>query len=46
MAKDLVKIKGVEVKKGKPQHLVIDQVYEVTKETADLLIKNKQGVKA
>jgi len=42
----LVKVVGIESPKGKAQHLKIGETYEVTKEVADSIIKNKQAKKA
>lgn len=43
--KDNVKIKALKIDASK-QHMKPDEVYEVTKEMADLLIKKKHAVKA
>ena len=44
--KDFVKVVGVKAPQGKPQHLIVGKTYEVSKETAENIIKSKQGKKA
>ncbi len=44
--KDFVKVVGVKAPEGKPQHLIVGKTYEVSKETAENIIKSKQGKKA
>lgn len=38
-----VKVKGVKAPEGKPQHLEVGKVYNVTEENAKLMIKSKQA---
>ena len=44
--KDFVKVEGIKAPQGKPQHLIVGKTYEVSKETAENIIKSKQGKKA
>ena len=39
------KIKALKAKKDKPQHMVEDEVYEVTEEMAKILIEGKKAVR-
>lgn len=41
-----VKVKGAKAPEGKPQHLEIGKVYEVTEAKAKLMIAAKQAAKA
>ncbi len=40
-----VKVKGVELENKKKQHLEVGKVYEVTEETAKILVDKKHAVK-
>ena len=39
----MIKIKGLKVRSGKPQHLEIDKIYEVEEAAAKDLVKYKKA---